>query len=511
MTDPPDLSGRSPLQREFIHDLVQGVTDYAIFVLDPDGHVMTWNAGAERLKGYRAEDIIGRHFSCFYLPEDVEAELPDQELAIAMSDGHFEDEGWRLRSDGSTFWANVVITVIRGADGRLTGFGKVTRDLSERRRGEAALRDSEERFRLLVTGVSDYAIFLLRADGTIDTWNLGAERLKGYPAAEIVGQHFSVFYTEEDRRQGVPDQGLREALEHGRWESEGWRVRRDGSRFWANVIITALRNAHGEHCGFAKVTRDLTDRKRGEDALRGVLEREREASARLAELDGMKTELVAVIAHDLRGPVNVVQHLLQMMLTDWAGITDDKKLELLERAAKRAVAVSEFVDDAFDVVQIEAGELRVVSTPFDIADAVHAVTDDAAVTNPDRRLVIDVGAGTKVVGDERRTWQVLANLVSNAIKFSPPDSPIELDVRRDGAEVTVTVTDHGPGIPELQQPLLFRRFVRLPQSAHVPGSGIGLFIARSLVEAQAGRMWLRSADGEGATFGFALPAATSAA
>jgi PAS domain S-box-containing protein len=492
---------------DLVDRLVESTGEYAIFASDTEGCVATWNQGAVRITGYEAGEIVGRPVSCLYPEADRRSAKPDQDLAVAIADGRVLDEGWRLRADGTPFWASVETTALRGDDGRLVGFGTVIRDLTERKRGDDALRESEERYRLLVSSVADYAIFLLTPDGTVASWNLGAERLKGYRADEIVGQHFSRFYTDEDRRDGVPGQGLAKALADGHLESEGWRIRRDGSRFWANVVITALYGTDGTHRGFAKVTRDLTDRKRAEDALRGVLERERATAARLQELDQMKNELVSVIAHDLRGPVEVVESLLVLLRDDWATASEAERLELVERAATRVQAIGDFVDDVFDLARIETGELGVEPEPFDLAPVIAQVVEDVEVADPDRTVSVDAAPGAWAVGDERRTWQVLSNVVSNATKFSPPGSPLAISVEHAGAEVVVSVTDQGPGIPEDQQALLFQRFVRLPQSKGTPGSGMGLFIARSLVEAQGGRMWVTSSPGAGATFHVALPAA----
>ena len=184
--------------------LVDAVIDYAIFMLDPGGHVASWNSGAEKLKGYRRDEIIGRHFSVFYPPEAIAIGWPQDELRQAARLGRFEDEGWRLRKDGSRFWANVVITAVREPGGELSGFVKITRDLTERRRQEEELRASEERFRLLVDSVRDYAIFMLDPDGRVRSWNAGAQALKGYAAGEIIGQHFSRFYTPQDQLAGKP-------------------------------------------------------------------------------------------------------------------------------------------------------------------------------------------------------------------------------------------------------------------------------------------------------------------
>jgi len=490
--------------------LVGSVVDYAIFVLDVDGKVATWNPGAERLKGYAPSEIVGQHFSTFYTEDDLEAGLPDRELAIAAAEGRFEDEGWRVRKDGSRFWANVVITSLRGEDGQLLGFGKVTRDLTERKRSEDSLRESEERFRLLVSGVSDYAIFLLDRDGTVASWNLGAERLKGYRPDEIVGRHFSTFYTEEDRRAGVPQAGLAEALEVGRWESEGWRIRNDGSRFWANVVITALRGQDGEERGFAKVTRDLTDRKRSEDALRGILERERDAAEQLREIDRMRRELVTLVAHDLRGPVGVVQSLLDILLGQWTDLSDEQRLEAVARARARTVTLALLTDDVFDIALIDTGSLSVEVAPVDVGALVGQLADDLAL-GAGRTIRRDIGPGAVALADERRTGQVVSNLLSNAFKFSPNESPIDVCVERADDEVVVAVSDAGSGISEADQGRIFDRFARLTGDRHTPGSGLGLFIARSLVEAQGGRITVDSTPGSGATFRFTLPLAPAAA
>ncbi|HEY3785273.1 MAG TPA: PAS domain S-box protein [Steroidobacteraceae bacterium] len=269
MNDPPNP--RVPLPAipvEHYKLLVNSIRDHALFMLDPHGYILSWNPGAELIKGYSAADIIGSHFSSFYPPEALAQGLPAHELEVAAATGRFEDEGWRLRKDGSRFWANVTITRMLGASGELIGFSKVTRDLSERHSQDLALRESEERFRLLVSGVKDYAIFMLDPQGIVATWNTGAENIKRYSAQEIIGSHFSRFYPPEAIARRLPETELQGAMMQGRYEDEGWRLRKDGSRFWANVIITAVRNSSGRLIGFSKITRDLTERRQHEEDLR---------------------------------------------------------------------------------------------------------------------------------------------------------------------------------------------------------------------------------------------------
>ncbi len=205
--------------------LVEAVVDYAIYLIGPDGRIASWNPGARRLKGYEAEEAIGRHYSLFFTEEDRRLGRPEAALETARHHGRFEAEGWRVRKDGSRFWALAVLDAVRGRDGEVVGFAKVTRDMTERREAQQALAESERRFRLLVQGVTDYAIFMLDPEGRVANWNAGARRIKGYGAHEIVGRHFSRFYTEEDRAAGVPDRALGQAREAGRFEAEGWRAR----------------------------------------------------------------------------------------------------------------------------------------------------------------------------------------------------------------------------------------------------------------------------------------------
>jgi PAS domain S-box-containing protein len=288
--------------------LVDAIVDYAIYMLDPEGWVTSWNTGAQRFKGYEADEIIGQHFSTFYTDADRLADRPAIALATASREGRFEGEGWRVRKDGSRFWAHVVIDPIRAPDGHLLGYAKITRDLTERKLAEQSLRLSEEQFRLLVQGVSDYAIYMLDPDGIVTNWNAGAQRIKGYLPQEIIGQHFSRFYTEQDRLAGEPRRALEIAEREGRFEKEAVRVRKDGSTFWANVVIDPIRDDTGRLLGFAKVTRDITERRETQRQLDEA--REQLFQAQKMEAIG---QLTGGIAHDFNNLLMVVLGSLELM------------------------------------------------------------------------------------------------------------------------------------------------------------------------------------------------------
>ncbi|HSH58932.1 MAG TPA: EAL domain-containing protein [Acidimicrobiales bacterium] len=240
--------------------LVEAVKDHGIMMFDLDGNVIRCSAGAAAMTGYGCDEALGRHLSCFYSEEDRRSGCPDEDLAKTLSEGHCQCERLRVRKDGSHFWAEVVTSPVRDEQGCLRGFAEVARDVTERVTSDRALRQSDERFRLLVAGVTDYAILMLDPSGCVLSWNQGAQLLSGYEAEEVLGRHYSCFYTENDRGRDVPGTQLAEAERQGRLEVEGWRVRKDGSRFWANAVITVLHDEDGELCGFAKVTRDVTER-----------------------------------------------------------------------------------------------------------------------------------------------------------------------------------------------------------------------------------------------------------
>ncbi len=469
--------------------LVDSVTDYAIFMLSPTGTVASWNAGAERIKGYRAEEIIGQHFSIFYPEQDVKAGKPEGELVTAARDGRYVEEGWRVRKNGEPFWAHVTITALRGPDGRLTGFAKVTRDVTELREANEALRQSEERMRLMVEAVRDYAIFRLDPDGRVASWNVGAERLKGYRADEIIGQHFSVFYPEEERRRGHPQEELRRAKEEGRYEEEGWRVRKDGSRFWANVVITAVFDQERRHLGFTKVTRDFTEARRLREAQLAIQ---------------LRDEFLAIAGHELRTPLSAL--LLQVQgLARSTRVEDVKVKERLEKAAASGMRLERLIGQMLDVSRMTAGRLRLDPEPTRLDALIREVVDRfaelAADSNSPVTLRLDPVSG---VWDRSRMEQVIINLLSNALKYGR-GKPIEIEARSDGSDAMVRVTDHGIGIAAEDQKKIFERFERARDTREYGGFGLGLWIARSIVESSGGRIAVESEPGKGATFTVHLP------
>jgi PAS domain S-box-containing protein len=497
--------------------LVESVRDYAIFMLDPLGHILTWNAGAERFKGYRADEIIGQHFSVFYTDEARQTRWPEHELRVAEDTGVFEDEGWRVKKDGSLFWANVVITAMRNADGELVGFAKVTRDLTQRRAHEEELRRSEERFRLLVEGVRDYAIFMLDANGRVATWNVGAERIKGYSESDIIGQHFSVFYPQDARDSGWPEHELEVAAEKGSFVDTGWRVRKDGTTFWANVTITALRDATGRLLGYAKLTRDMTQTKRTEAMELAHQQREElldaERSARMAaqRATRLKDEFLATLSHELRTPLSAILGWTQLLLKADSPKSPDEQKRAIEVIDRNARAQVQLINDLLDLSRIMTGKLRLELHQISFASVVEAAVDSAKPSADAKgiRLKAIMGAGQDIVSaDAGRLQQVVWNLLTNAIKFTPKGGQVQVLLQRVNSHLELSVSDTGIGIPPGYLPHVFDRFSQKDSSTTraFGGLGLGLAICKQLVELHGGSIRAASqGEGKGATFSVQLP------
>jgi PAS domain S-box-containing protein len=512
----------APPRAEEFAILVDAVEDYAVFLLDLDGNIRSWNRGAARIMGYTEEEAVGQNFSLFYGDEDLASEKPRRELEVATRDGRVEDEGWRIRKDGQRFWANTVITLLHDAKGEITGFAKVTRDMTVRRHAEEELRQSTEIFQLLVSAVRDYAIFMLDPNGNIATWNKGAERIKGYKPEEIIGSHFSRFYGEEDKANHKPERELEIARREGSVEDEGWRIRKDGTRFWANVVITAVFDRTGELRGFAKVTRDISDRKEAEETRRALLEqrearlqaeeerRRAEDSYRVAqEANRAKDDFLMTLSHELRTPMTAILGWSRMLPS--MSPNDPMFHEAVMSIASGAQLQARLIDDILDVSRIVSGKLRLAPETIEVARVIMNSAEAVNATAEAKQITVTMSLPPTlgmIVADPTRIQQVIWNLLTNAVKFTPRGGKVEVSARRTASRVQVSVTDSGEGIDPQFLPHIFEPFrqAESPQTRVHGGLGLGLSIVRYIAEAHGGTVSASSEGrGKGATFTVTLP------
>jgi len=483
--------------------LVDAITDYAIYMLDPDGTVTSWNPGAKRFKGYDESEIIGENFSRFYTEEDRKTGLPQRALETAKREGKFEQEGWRVRKDGTQFWAYVVIDPIRDSAGKLIGFAKITRDLTERRHAEAALRASQEQFRLLVQGVTDYAIYMLSPEGYVSSWNSGAQRIKGYTPEEIIGQHFSRFYTEEDRQAGLPQQALEIAAREGRFEREGWRLRKDGTKFYANVVVDAIHNPDGSLLGFAKITRDITERTNTARAL----EEAREALLQSQKMEAIG-HLTGGIAHDFNNLLMAIQGSLELLQRRLPGNVP-KVAQLIDNAlqgARRGAALTQRM-----LAFARRQELKLI--PLDVRDVVQQMTNLLQSSlGPSVRVETHFPPELpKVVADANQLELALLNLAINGRDAMPNGGTITISATRRaeapglkaGNYLCVSVTDTGTGMDEETLKRAIEPFFTTKGVGK--GTGLGLPMVHGMAEQSGGTLLLKSRPGQGTSAELCLP------
>ena len=485
--------------------LVNAVTDYAIYMLDPAGHVATWNPGAQRFKGYTADEIIGQHFSRFFSAEDQAQDLPARALRVAAREGRFEAEGWRVRNDGTRFWAHAIIDPIRGDDGSLIGFAKVVRDVTDKRAQQQALFESEQRFMMLVEGVRDYAIYMLDTEGQITNWNSGAQAIKGYSAAEIVGQHFSQFYTEEDRARGEPSRALQTALDEGKYEREAQRVRKDGSLFWAHVVIDPIFAEDGSHVGFAKITRDITERKLAEDEL----EQTRAALAQSQKLQALG-ELTGGIAHDFNNLMTVISGSSDFLLRR-PDLPDDKRKQYLQAIAETADRASTLTSHLLTFGRRQAIKPEVM----DLNHRLDAVAEMLSRTIGSKcGLTLDLNADPAIVEtDPTQLETAILNATLNARDALGEGGSITLAtsnvVDQGKPFVRLAIIDDGEG---MTQEVIDRAFEPFFTTKDVgKGTGLGLSLVYGIVTDSSGAIDVRSTPGQGSRFAVYLPKVDSPA
>ncbi|MDW5377196.1 PAS domain S-box protein [Halomonas sp. HP20-15] len=505
--DQSDQLDAGPTEEGRYRLLVDAVTDYAIFMLDPSGRVISWNPGAQRFKGYQEAEILGQHFSVFYTESDRRAELPKHALATAETEGRFENEGWRVRQDGSHFWANVVIDPIWASSGELIGFAKVTRDLTERKQAEAALARSEHQFRLLVQSVTDYAICMLDPEGRVSNWNQGAQRIKGYAPEEIIGQHFSRFYTEEDRARGEPERGLAIARTTGRFEKEGCRQRKDGSLFIAHVVIDAIRSEDGTLLGYAKVTRDITESRETQKALA----RAREALFQSQKMESLG-QLTGGIAHDFNNLLMVILGSLNVAAGHLQN--DPKATRLLNNAikgAQRGVSLTQRMLTFARSQDLRPEALEVPALVHGMADMLQRSLGPQIHIETRFSMKLDA-----VMADPNQLELALLNLMVNARDAMPEGGNIILSANNEivtpghamalepGPYVRLAVTDTGQGMDETTKAKAMDPFFTTKDLGE--GTGLGLSMVHGMAEQLAGRLHIDSHKGQGTTVELWLPA-----
>ncbi|MBV7572353.1 PAS domain S-box protein [Pseudomonas sp. PDM32] len=489
--------------------LIDAVIDYAIYMIDPDGIITSWNAGARRFKGYEESEILGEHFSRFYTDEDRRAGLPQRALDTALGEGRFEGEGWQVRKDGSHFWSHVVIDPIFDSSGTLLGFAKITRDLTDRRVAEEILKQSEQQFRLLVQSVTDYAIYMLSPDGRVSNWNLGAQRIKGYLPEEVIGQHFSIFYTPEDREAREPQRTLDIAVREGRFENKGWRMRKDGTRFLAHVIVDPIWGDTGTLLGFAKITRDITDVTQAQQ----VLEQTREALFQAQKMQAIG-QLSGGIAHDFNNLLTVILGNLEIVRKR---VTDDPKLtRLIDNAtqgALRGVSLTQRMLAFARRQELKSEPVRIPALVEGISGLLRSSLGPSVKI--ETRFPEDL---EPVLADLNQLELAVLNLATNARDAMPNGGTISFSARdrevtdsatsslAPGRYICLSIADTGEGMDETTLVSAMDPFFTTKGVGK--GTGLGLSMVHGFIEQLGGRFILKSQKDHGTTAELWLPVAT---
>ncbi|OZI25888.1 hypothetical protein CAL26_00535 [Bordetella genomosp. 9] len=507
----------SPLQslsvERRIELMLRAIRDYAIYLLDKDGYIVNWNTGAERFKGYTADEIIGQHFSRFYTEEDRRDGLPQRALRIAAESGVYESEGWRVRKDGTRFWTSIVIDPVYDDNGELVGYAKVTRDISDKKRAQEALFAAEQRFRLLVQGVRDYAIFMLDEEGRVTNWNTGAQAIKGYTAHEIIGQHFSRFYTPEDRERGEPQRAIATALRDGRFLGEGWRMRKDGTRFWASVVLDPIRDENGTFIGFAKITRDVTERREAQLAL----DRSRDALNQAQKMEAIG-RITGGVAHDFNNLLTIIRSSAELLRRP--SLPEERRLRYINAIADTANKAAQLTRQLLAFARKQPLMPEVFQVPDRLRGMEHMIHTSIGAPV---KLQMDLPADIRPIeADPNQFETAILNMVINARDAMPRGGRLTITARQvdhippvrshagaSGDFVAVSVADSGTGIEPATLQRIFEPF--FTTKAVNKGTGLGLSQAYGFAKQSGGEIAVETRMGVGTTFTLYLPCAKAGA
>ncbi|MES2649252.1 MAG: PAS domain S-box protein [Bacteroidota bacterium] len=501
--------------------MIAEVEDYAIILLDKDGTIQNWNAGAQKIKQYSSDEIIGKNFRIFYLPEDQQSGLPEKLLAEAANVGKATHEGWRVQKSGGHFWGSIVITALHSDDGKVIGFSKVTRDLTEKKlvedqlKGYAdelqqkneSLRKSEERYHQMIAEVEDYAIILLDEAGTIRNWNAGAQKIKQYTADEIIGKNFRVFYLPGDQQSGLPEKLIAEAANKGKAMLEGWRVRKDGTHFWGSIVITALHNQEGNIIGYSKVTRDLTERKLSEEKVEIYL---KELEAQNYELE----HFAYVAAHDLQEPLRKIRTFIEIIQKNLGNeALAGKYFEKINAAARR---MGELVSAVLNYSRIDKDNKQI--TRVDLNEVLKKVLEDFELSIQEKQAKIFSDKLPSIEADELQVNQVFSNLISNALKYAGTTPEIKIfstvvssrQIKNavnepDSDYLQIVFEDNGIGFEPQYETVIFHLFKRLHGRQDYAGTGIGLALCKRIMDKHGGHISAKGEVNKGAKFYLHFP------
>ncbi|MVM35624.1 PAS domain S-box protein [Spirosoma sp. HMF4905] len=495
ITDRKEAQEALRANQERFRTLVQNLPDYAIFRIDPQGIITEWTEGAQRVKGYTAQEVIGQSIALFYTPEGLAAGELTTEMGQAAQQGRAERESVRIRKGGERFWVNEIMTAIHNGAGQLIGFTKISRDITERKAAERAIRDSQQRLQIVLDSIADHAIITTDSQSRITGWNPGAQQLFGYAAGEAIGQSFAILFTPEDRAAGEPQAELALARRESRAPDERYHVRKDGSRLYVSGVLSPLYEADGELLGYVKVARDLTQRRRMEQTLR--------------EADRRKDEFLAMLAHELRNPLAPIRNGLQILsLTSG---TNPDLAPLVDLMSRQLTHLVRLVDDLLDVSRISQGKIELKRERLDLGTLVSGAVEAARPLYQARGQTLDLELPTTplfVDGDATRLAQVVNNLLTNGSRYTGEDGRVRITLESIQDEAWLRVADNGIGLEANQLEAIFELFVQVDNSVarSQGGLGLGLTLVKRLVELHGGHIEVRSAGlGQGSEFSVYLP------